>query len=351
MLISPYFWDILQGFVTNDTLISYLCSLYEARTYRNDNDEDYQYHIYGGCTGRVQALRIGCVAVAGLHTSGSFGCDWFLGVHDTDIILKYVVKMPRSYKKGVEYIIRRNFWFQLINTPLVALGICFYRHFAMSDKVESNLFSFANFLETLVIIAFCSFAIGLYWRFKFRSRYLAMELEETRLLNEELKEMQEKLLKSTATVVTDAKPEVHELDVSVMGEVEKPSEKSLQQAHGSAALLKELILTGTTNESVTLQISHLLYIEAVGNYVKVCHLRDGQVHNDMLRATMKQMEETLQPYPMIVRCHRAFLVNLGQVEQIVSHSGTTQLLINHCHESLPVSRSNMSQIKTAIKGL
>ncbi|MBQ7414184.1 MAG: LytTR family transcriptional regulator, partial [Prevotella sp.] len=230
----------------------------------------------------------------------------------TDIILKYVVKMPRSYKKGVEYIIRRNFWFQLINTPLVALGICFYRHFAMSDKVESNLFSFANFLETLVIIAFCSFAIGLYWRFKFRSRYLAEELAETKLLNEQLKAI-------------------------------KPSPVSSVPA--------DLTLTGTTNETVTLQVSDLLYIEAVGNYVKVYHLRDGAVRADMLRATMKQMEETLQPYPMIVRCHRAFLVNLGQVEQIVSHSGTTQLLINHCHESLPVSRSNMSQIKTAIKGL
>ena len=38
----------------------------------------------------------------------------------TDIILKYIVKMPRSFKKGAEYIIRRNLWFQLINTPLVA---------------------------------------------------------------------------------------------------------------------------------------------------------------------------------------------------------------------------------------
>lgn len=82
MLISPNFWDILQGFVTNDTLISYFCSLYEARTYRNDNDEDYQYHICGGGTGRIQALRIGCMALAGLHTSGSFGCDWFFGLHD-----------------------------------------------------------------------------------------------------------------------------------------------------------------------------------------------------------------------------------------------------------------------------
>ena len=224
----------------------------------------------------------------------------------TDIILKYVIKMPRSFKKGAEYIIRRNLWFQFINTPLVALGICLYRHFVLSDRIEGNQLSLVNFLEILAIIAFCSFAIGLYWRFKYRSKYLAMELEETRLLNEELKKMQEERV-------------------------------------------EELTLTGTTNESVTLQISHLLFIEAVGNYVKVSHLRDDQVHTDMLRATMKQMEETLQGYPMIVRCHRAFLVNLGQVEQIVSHSGSTQLLIKHCHESLPVSRSNMSQVRAAIK--
>ena len=224
----------------------------------------------------------------------------------TDIILKYVIKMPRSFKKGAEYIIRRNLWFQFINTPLVALGICLYRHFVLSDRIEGNQLSLVNFLETLAIIAFCSFAIGLYWRFKYRSKYLAMELEETRLLNEELKKMQEERV-------------------------------------------EELTLTGTTNESVTLQISHLLFMEAVGNYVKVSHLRDDLVHTDMLRATMKQMEETLQGYPMIVRCHRAFLVNLGQVEQIVSHSGSTQLLIKHCHESLPVSRSNMSQVRAAIK--
>ena len=232
-----------------------------------------------------------------------------------------MVHMPRSYERGINYIISRNLRFQLINTPLVALFICLYRHFMMSSLVESNQFSLSNYLETLAIIAFLSFAIGLYWRFKFRNKYLAMELEETKLLNEELKKMQkpEQLL-----------PHV----------VEKTSEKPLQQ---------ELKLTGTTNESVTLHISHLLFIEAVGNYVKVCHLRDGQVRTDMLRATMKQMEETLKGYPMIVRCHRAFLVNLGQVEQIISHSGSTQLLIKNCHESLPVSRSNMAQVKAAIK--
>ena len=239
----------------------------------------------------------------------------------TDIILKYIVKTPRSFKKGVDYIIRRNLWFQFINTPLVALGICLYRHFVLNDRVEGNQFSVVNFLETLVIIAFCSFAIGLYWRFKYRSKYLAMELEETRLLNEELKKVQESKVDDSDDV----------------------------QKNATSPVDASLTLTGTTNESVTLQISHLLYIEAVGNYVKVSHLCDNQVHADMLRATMKQMEETLQNYPMIVRCHRAFLVNLSQVEQIVSHSGSTQLIVKHCHESLPVSRSNMSTIKEALK--
>ena len=259
-----------------------------------------------------------------LFALGLFSC--FL----TEVILRYVIRMPRSYDRGVSYIISRNLRFQCINTPLVSLLICLYRHFAMSELVEGNRLSLSNYLETLVIIAFLSFAIGLYWRFKFRSKYLAMELEETRLLNEELKKMQEDRVVADSRVVADLKSATPESGIS----------NPLQQ---------ELTLTGTTNESVTLQILHLLYIEAVGNYVKVCHLRDGQAHTDMLRATMKQMEETLQGYPMIVRCHRAFLVNLGQVEQIISHSGSTQLLIRHCHESLPVSRSNMAQVKNAIK--
>ena len=243
------------------------------------------------------------VHLLALFALGMFSC--FL----TEIILRYIIRMPRSYDRGVSYIINRNLRFQCINTPLVSLLICFYRHFAMSELVEGNRLSLGNYLETLVIIAFLSFAIGLYWRFKYRSKYLAMELEEIRELNEKL---------STP----------------------------LHQREGAG---ESLLLRGTTNESVTLQISHLLYIEAVGNYVKVRYLRDNQVHADMLRATMKQMEETLQGYPMIVRCHRAFLVNLSQVEQIVSHSGSTQLIVKHCHESLPVSRSNMSTIKEALK--
>ena len=230
----------------------------------------------------------------------------------TDAVMKYLVRNPVSMddsRRDVDYFIRRNLYFQIINTLLVTLMICLYRHFVMSGRIPANHLSWSNFFETLLIIAFCSFAIGLYWRFKFRSRYLAEELAETKLLNEQLKAI-------------------------------PPSPVSSAPA--------DLTLSGTTNETVTLQVPDLLYIEAVGNYVKVYHLRNGEVRADMLRATSKQMEEELRDYPMIVRSHRAFLVNLGQVEQIVSKSGSMQLVLRHCPEVIPVSRSKISLIKEAI---
>jgi DNA-binding LytR/AlgR family response regulator len=112
-----------------------------------------------------------------------------------------------------------------------------------------------------------------------------------------------------------------------------------------------VILEGTTSENVCLRIMDLLYIEAVGNYVKVYHWTDGQVRSDMLRATMKQMEDDLAAYPTIVRSHRAFLVNLQQVEKIISRAGNMLLILKQGNGTIPVSRSNMGQIKDAVKSV
>jgi len=290
-------------------------------------------------TTRIVSITFVVVALAVFKPFGLDAWQWQAYVHlgamwvigfvvcmIADGLLRHVVRMPRAYDKGAEYIIRRNLWFQLINTPLVSWGICLYRHFAMSNRVEANHLSLANFLETLVVIGFCSFAIGLYWRFKFRSRYLAAELEETRLLNEQLQMMQQTASSAPVESLAEAEGSEHP-----------------QPTDG------EKTLTGTTNETVTLRMADLLYVEAVGNYVKVYQLCGGKVRTDMLRATSKQIEDELRDDPRVIRCHRAFLVNLGQVDQVVSRSGTMQLLMKHCHDSIPVSRSNMTGVKEAIK--
>lgn len=274
---------------------------------------------------RIRAISSGFTALA-IAIFKPFGLDltqWqaymhllamfvigFVACLVTDCILRYIFKMPSSLDNGVDYIIKRNMRFQLINTPLVALILCLYRHFVMNVSVAGNSLSWGNFIETLVIIAFCSFIIGIYWRFQFRSRYLTAELNETRQMNEKLqKSQQSEVLKAEAPVSDD------------------------------------ITLTGTTSESVSLNIQNLLYIETVGNYVKIYQLHDDKVRCDMLRATSKQLEDDLSVYPMIMRCHRAFLVNMRQIERIVSKPGGMLLVVKHCEDAIPVSRSNMSEIK------
>jgi DNA-binding LytR/AlgR family response regulator len=145
---------------------------------------------------------------------------------------------------------------------------------------------------------------------------MAAELEETRQMNEKLKKLQ------ASNQETQTAPD------------------------GSVIQNSQITLEGTTNEHVTLNIADLLYIEAVGNYAKVVSkLVNNEVHTSMLRATMKQMEDELQAYPMIVRCHRAFLINLGQVEQISSNSRAMQLVMRYSHDAIPVSRSNVNKLK------
>ncbi len=199
-----------------------------------------------------------------------------------------------------------------LDSILVSIMVCTNLHFALKGREVADPLSWRGFLQTLVIIAFCSFAIGLYRRFKFRSRYLAMELEEVRSLNEQLAKS-----KAIASEETDN--------------------------------TEPLTLTGSTSETVSIRMPNLLYIEAVGNYVKVYQSDGRGVHHTMIRSTISRIEDELKGYPMVVQCHRAFLVNLVQIERIESKPGGMQLTIYHCKESIPVSRSHISEIKTRIR--
>ena len=211
---------------------------------------------------RVRIISVGfaCLAIAvfkpigfsalGLMLYVHLLAIWALGVgvcYITEMIVTHVLNRPASLEKGAEYIIRRNAWFQVINSPLEALLICTYLHFPMKAIGAESPLSWIGFIQVLLVIAFCSFAIGLYWRYKFRSRYLAAELEETRLLNEQLKALQS----GNTAVKNEA----------------APTDKA--PAEPMTGTDTEIVLSGSTNEHITLHISDLLYIEAVGNYVKV----------------------------------------------------------------------------------
>ena len=109
-------------------------------------------------------------------------------------------------------------------------------------------------------------------------------------------------------------------------------------------------LTGTTKESISLSPHDILCIEASGNYVKVTYLIENQIaRTTLLRTTISLLEETLKPYPMIQRCHRAFLVNISHITNVEGNMQGFLLNLKYINNEIPVSRTYTKRIKTTLE--
>jgi hypothetical protein len=87
-----------------------------------------------------------------------------------------------------------------------------------------------------------------------------------------------------------------------------------------------------------------LYAEAADNYVKVFYTADQQ----LIRSTLKQLEESFQGNSRIFRCHRTFLVNLDKVVHISGNAQGYKLHMERGGQVIPVSRSLNGQIASLV---
>ena len=108
-----------------------------------------------------------------------------------------------------------------------------------------------------------------------------------------------------------------------------------------------LVFSGGTKEMLEMDARSFLYAESEGNYVRLHYLspKDNRPVSKILRLTMKQAEALVASAPFIVRCHRAFLVNLHQVSKVDGNSQGYRLRLEGCAEEVPVSRGYAKEIK------
>ena len=111
-----------------------------------------------------------------------------------------------------------------------------------------------------------------------------------------------------------------------------------------------LVFSGGTRETLELDARSFLYAEAEGNYVRLHYLspKDHRPASKLLRLTMKQAEEMACASPDMVRCHRAFLVNLRRVTKVDGNSQGYRLRLEGCAEEVPVSRGYAKEIKARL---
>jgi len=128
---------------------------------------------------------------------------------------------------------------------------------------------------------------------------------------------------------------------------------AVEEAKAEAAVVMPVVervtLTGTTKESLSVRVDDLLYLASEGNYINVAYIHaDGLVKQKMLRQTMTAIENMLNDCPNVVRCHRAFCVNLHHVTKAHRSSSGLTLTLDATDFLVPVSKTYISTIMRSV---
>lgn len=96
-------------------------------------------------------------------------------------------------------------------------------------------------------------------------------------------------------------------------------------------------------QALTVSISHLLYLEAMENYVAVHYTKDDTPQRTLLRNTLTRIEAELPA--SFFRCHRSFIVNLDQITDIQGNAQGLKLSLTTSDAMVPVSRKYIPEFK------
>lgn len=100
---------------------------------------------------------------------------------------------------------------------------------------------------------------------------------------------------------------------------------------------------------MAIDLEQLLFIKSADNYVAVYFKKDDKVRKELVRTTLKRLENELDEYP-IRRCHRSYMVNINNISvSMKSNQGLSLGLKNYSDEAIPVSKNYKAFFTRLIK--
>lgn len=98
----------------------------------------------------------------------------------------------------------------------------------------------------------------------------------------------------------------------------------------------------SNQKKIELAVDKLIYASSERNYINLVMEEEDPL---TVRNTFKTLEEKLEPFPHIIRCHRAYIVNTQKVASISGNAQGYRLSMKGGGEIIPVSRTYIPKIK------
>lgn len=87
--------------------------------------------------------------------------------------------------------------------------------------------------------------------------------------------------------------------------------------------------------------SAFLFARAEGNYTEITTRNSDGLKKELKRISLKQFELQISGIGNLIRCHRTYLINIGQVNHVTGNSQGYLLSFQGTAEKIPVSRANL----------
>jgi hypothetical protein len=139
------------------------------------------------------------------------------------------------------------------------------------------------------------------------------------------------------------------LNLQKASQVNSSLQEPAMGSPGPATETKEDVFPGLTfiaeneKDKLNLHAAQLLFIESADNYSNIVYTENGATKKLLLRGSLKRIENQVS-HPSIKRCHRAYIVNLDNVEKIEGNAAGYRLYLTNCSEIIPVSRSYSNDV-------
>ena len=121
--------------------------------------------------------------------------------------------------------------------------------------------------------------------------------------------------------------------------------KEIKQLQNKISLPQEkkLIAIKDENDKVrfSVQANDILLLESTDNYLTVHFISEGEMQRELIRNTMKKMENQLAE-TKIMRCHRSFMVNTDNIEMVKNEGKKMKLKVRSFENFIPVSEKYSS---------
>lgn len=129
----------------------------------------------------------------------------------------------------------------------------------------------------------------------------------------------------------------------------KDLSEKIKQLHKPSELQSVKLIADNNKDYYEININDLMFIEANDNYSGIYINQDQSLKKFLLRSSLKRMENQLDDFDFMIRCHKSYIVNIHNIIRVSGNAQGYRLHFSHTDIEIPVSRNFPKSIIQKIK--